>query len=459
MRTKALFPCIVALVVFGVHAIAQSSSVEKVREFMPYHVDSGHHDNLLTDPAVVFTNVITLDDVIWMRLHFAAFNLPAGSAIRMTSLHDGSSQTLDADGIARWNLTSAYFNGNAVLLELIAAPGSVDNWIVHSMVEAYFLPSGKEGPCYDDNCGIIGSDERVLSSEIWAARTMPGMCTASVYNTENCVVTAGHCCDGTEVLQFDVPLSAGNCTVIHPLAADQFPITGRDCFPVPDYGVMTVGTNDLGETPYERYGVFCPISSDTVRAGDVIEIFGYGSNNNNPPWNLAQQYSSGHVNFVYGGSFDHIADITAGVSGSAILRNGEIIGVQSGCDQGGGPNVATRIDFYGFVAALENMCPTWSPAIWAAAPAFMMQIHPNPFNPVTEIRFSLPKTASVDLRVYDLAGRLIRTLADERAFTAGAHSLTWNGRGDDGALVGAGVYLCRLQSGADLATGKMLLLK
>lgn len=69
--------------------------------------------------------------------------------------------------------------------------------------------------------------------------------------------------------------------------------------------------------------------------------------------------------------------------------------------------------------------------------------YPNPFNPQTVIAFELPTAATVSLRVYDLAGRLVATLV-EGAAVAGTHTATWTGRGDDGLPVGSGVYLYRL---------------
>ncbi len=84
--------------------------------------------------------------------------------------------------------------------------------------------------------------------------------------------------------------------------------------------------------------------------------------------------------------------------------------------------------------------------------------HPNPFNPNTLIRYSLAVPGRVDLRVYDLRGRLVRTLvAADRP--AGWQQAVWDGRDDAGIAVASGVYFYRLESGSFLRSRKMLLLK
>jgi hypothetical protein len=84
---------------------------------------------------------------------------------------------------------------------------------------------------------------------------------------------------------------------------------------------------------------------------------------------------------------------------------------------------------------------------------------PNPFNPATEIRFALPTGgARVELKVYDFAGRLVRTLVDED-LPAGEHTVSWRGADDRGRQVASGVYVCRLRAGETVATRKLNLVK
>jgi hypothetical protein len=83
----------------------------------------------------------------------------------------------------------------------------------------------------------------------------------------------------------------------------------------------------------------------------------------------------------------------------------------------------------------------------------LLEVSPNPFNPLTTIRFALATPADVCLSVYDLAGRLVATLS-EGPREAGVHEVTF-----DGAHCASGVYLCRLQAGPFEGTMRMLLLK
>jgi subtilisin-like proprotein convertase family protein len=84
--------------------------------------------------------------------------------------------------------------------------------------------------------------------------------------------------------------------------------------------------------------------------------------------------------------------------------------------------------------------------------------YPNPFNPVTNIKFDLPVRGHVTLQIFDVAGRLVRTLVDE-TMEAATHTAVWNGTDDAGRLVSSGAYYCRVSSGGAMATSKLLLLK
>ena len=83
---------------------------------------------------------------------------------------------------------------------------------------------------------------------------------------------------------------------------------------------------------------------------------------------------------------------------------------------------------------------------------------PNPFNPVTTIRYDLPIRAKVDLTIFDLMGRKVITFVN-RTEDAGFRSVQWDGTDDLGRSVSAGVYLYQIQAGEFSQTRKMLLLK
>jgi len=90
--------------------------------------------------------------------------------------------------------------------------------------------------------------------------------------------------------------------------------------------------------------------------------------------------------------------------------------------------------------------------------ALGMNIAPNPFNPATTLRFALPSSGHVDLRILDVRGALVTVLRSE-VFEAGEHQITWNGTDRSGRSVGSGIYYAMLVTDDGSLTKKMLLVK
>ena len=88
----------------------------------------------------------------------------------------------------------------------------------------------------------------------------------------------------------------------------------------------------------------------------------------------------------------------------------------------------------------------------------LLQNSPNPFNPSTSIKFYIPATSNVSIKIYDILGREIKTLINEQT-TAGYHIVYWNGKDSKGENVASGVYLYRLTADSFSETKKMNLLK
>lgn len=86
------------------------------------------------------------------------------------------------------------------------------------------------------------------------------------------------------------------------------------------------------------------------------------------------------------------------------------------------------------------------------------QNFPNPFNPVTTIRFELPKEERVTLKIYNVLGQEIRQLVDNIK-PAGKHKIEWDGRDRFGNLVSSGIYLYRIHAGQSVRTKKMMMIK
>jgi hypothetical protein len=74
------------------------------------------------------------------------------------------------------------------------------------------------------------------------------------------------------------------------------------------------------------------------------------------------------------------------------------------------------------------------------------KIYPNPLKTQTTIRYSLPAQEKVSLQIYDVSGKIIRNLVNEDK-SQGVYTAHWNSRDDNGKMVSAGVYFCRLKAG------------
>jgi len=83
---------------------------------------------------------------------------------------------------------------------------------------------------------------------------------------------------------------------------------------------------------------------------------------------------------------------------------------------------------------------------------------PNPFNPVTRVKFALKEKGHVRMRVYDVSGRLVRILIDE-VREAGAYEVLWDGTNNEGRSTASGIYFCRMEATDYERTLKMVLLR
>jgi hypothetical protein len=84
--------------------------------------------------------------------------------------------------------------------------------------------------------------------------------------------------------------------------------------------------------------------------------------------------------------------------------------------------------------------------------------YPNPFNPVTTLRYDLPEDAMVNITIFDMMGRVIKTIVNSQQ-NAGFKSVRWNATNDYGKPVSAGIYLYMIQAGEYRQTRKMVLVK
>ncbi|MFN0152506.1 MAG: MXAN_6640 family putative metalloprotease [bacterium] len=119
------------------------------------------------------------------------------------------------------------------------------------------------------------------------------------------------------------------------------------------------------------------------------------------------------------------------------------------------------VDPFSITVTAQDLTGLASDESVGAAPArfALEQNSPNPARAGTTFRFSLAQDSRVQLGVYDLAGRLVATLADRASFRAGAHQLAWDGRNDAGVRVASGVYAYKIVAGNFSETKKLMLVR
>jgi hypothetical protein len=88
----------------------------------------------------------------------------------------------------------------------------------------------------------------------------------------------------------------------------------------------------------------------------------------------------------------------------------------------------------------------------------LYQNFPNPFNPTTTIQYDIPRSGEVNIAVYDIQGRLVRTFASHTQ-QAGSHAIVWDARNNGGVNVSSGTYFCRIDFNNSFLVRKLVLLK
>jgi hypothetical protein len=113
----------------------------------------------------------------------------------------------------------------------------------------------------------------------------------------------------------------------------------------------------------------------------------------------------------------------------------------------------TSDELFEVVTHITGVTPNVRPNTYALG-----QNVPNPFNPRTKISFDLPRDENVRIAIYDVKGRLVKTLVSE-PMTWGRHEVVWDGDDNRGNRVATGVYYYRIAAGSFTATKSMVLVK
>ena len=333
--------------------------------------DSGLIRNDSDDNEVIYTDVIHQPGAAWIRLSLAGTVLGNGSLIRVHSLRDGEVQHLDQSELQQWSWTSAYFNGNSVIVEMVAGGGTTNRLVIDEIS----WDEGEESRGGEPYCGFCEEDDREPYVDYAICRILGSTytCTGVIVDDQSHLITAGHCMeDGTAlVCQFGVPDSNNDCTINHPPVQDQFPVVTWYCSIAgvgEDWAAVVLGTNGDGDRPYDLYGTHHEMATSMPGGTPTIQVVGYGDDLDECTRADTLQESYGPLVAVQPTSLEFEADVTFGNSGSPIMQVGtnRILGLATHCPC---PNLGTRIDHPGFVVAREILFGVLGNICEAAVPA------------------------------------------------------------------------------------------
>ena len=411
---KLVFSIVVLIYILPQHALAQPAKLPFHR--IPVSIASGVHDGHIGSEAkhhIAFREVIREPGAVWLRLHFESFNLkgksslPIGnvdstgwmvdstsSYITITSLEDGGQQRLDATGIRQWRSRSAYFNGDAVEIELHVAPHAKEVFFGIDEIIAGDAPDIDQSSfnkSLDLEGGVCGNDDRVHDNDAAVGRIVAlnwindngilidtmAYCTGWIASN-GAYLTAGHCVDinnpldgviDMDVLEFNIQPSNPNGVPRFSDPSDQYAIIHgsvewENGGVGDDWAVFGVSPNsNTGLLPIEAQGYFYRMSRD--HNPDSIRVTGCGVDgpapcfgepsqpgctNPTPPRNSDSQTLQTSVDISRGehGILSDIhwrfnTDATGGLSGGPLIAENVI------------PNITIGI----LTTGIGGTCPGW----------------------------------------------------------------------------------------------------
>ncbi|MCH7575086.1 MAG: T9SS type A sorting domain-containing protein [Candidatus Marinimicrobia bacterium] len=331
-------------------------------------MNSGNHDGA-TEPGaqarLAFKDVIRIPGASWLRLVFNSYHLadlytppvsnldsvdisadPTSSYILMTSLEDGATQRLDATSISQWRNSSAFFNGEAIEIELHVAPG--DRGIFFETKEVMAgIPQVQTDARMSKSTAIqeiCGTDDRVPSTDAAIGRTVQvvsgdslAWCTGWIASN-GAHLTAGHCAQPTSdlvVLEFNVRASDADGTPNFSHPDSQYSVIASSIVSDDDVGFNHFGkdwavfdcysNSNTGLLPVEAQLAFYRMSIDSDPS--TLRITGYGDAAGS--LNKTQQTATASAvaddeNYDSANDVYWIlqVDVKDGVSGGPIIVNG-----------------------------------------------------------------------------------------------------------------------------------------
>ena len=323
----------------------------------------------------------------------------------------------------------------------------------------------------------------------WTNNTIDG--NSSLYAGGNVFMSAAVSCDVRNNI-----ITGGSPSGFHASTADNIEFRFNDCFgnlPVDIVTLVADSTNFSRDPRYSDLATFdyqLGVHSGGIDTGDpsILDTDGSRSDVGAFGGPLAQTFAPA---YVQGLSVAALNDTTLGLSWEPRIPGGfDYYAIYSDTTEGFVPDIANFIgtveasaegfehspvsgcryyrvniiDDSGYAGGYSNVAgacieggTTDSPDIPSLA-NHLSQNYPNPFNGTTTIAWSLAAPARVSLKIYDTAGRLVRTLESGK-MDAGSHVSVWNGKDDSSRGVASGVYFMRLVAGDYRQTRKIVYLR
>ncbi len=316
------------------HTRGQMEDVPSTRVVLD--LDSGFISNGApgSGHVLVWMDVAAAPGAAWLRLHFGETVLAGDphfgeeAYIRLTSTKDGARQHLDARRLREWSNASAYFNGDAVLVELYAHPGAGASRVT---IPSAIAGSNDLGP----TIGICGdADDRELSSEAANGRLMrevnqeyvlKGTAWMITYgNCANRFLTCGHCLaptSGAYVVQFNVPLSTSSGVLKQPEPQDQYPVVEgsiQSNYLITGFDAGQVFTAENSETGMHarevQQAAYVLAGEAPTPSGQTVRVSGYGvvAPPVTPTWNAVLKTHTGPLVARSGDYLGFVIDATPG---------------------------------------------------------------------------------------------------------------------------------------------------
>ena len=283
----------------------QQVSTEEVTEVFHLGISTGAVAGSGEQVRLAFEQVVQLPGVASMWIDLTGTRLGPGSYVSLHSRADSGFQVLDRSSLPDWNMRSAIFNGDAVLVQLWVAPGDPSSKLVaERAVAGLKTPDVQESLC--------GSDDRVASSDNRSGRIRPAFCTGWRV-TNGAMLTAGHCGSLTSsVLEFNVPdsSSSGAATASDP--NDQYPIDSSSVIQQngvslgDDWCLFAVNRNsNTGLLPHEAYGLPHRVTQLTPVTNTTTRVTGFGGDET-PPGSTGGSNNKTVTNQTSTGPFDKV---------------------------------------------------------------------------------------------------------------------------------------------------------